>query len=440
MSAVHEGRGGGSTADRRYGPSVVVAGGAALIALALGGQGLLVPAGPSSTGVRVAAALVALAALGVLVRLDGPARGSRTLTVVAVAGALTGLATLPASPVSLDEPRAVPDPEGGAVDGAGDDRDTVVLDRIGPGAGDGSAGVLVLPPGAALRLDGDAVVIALPDGSATRLGRAGRGGDGGVAPPAGQRSGVTVDGGDGGVVVTRTDGGAIGGDTALGGVAFERGDGTRIVIGEGALLEVPEPIPGEPGDPDDGLDDGVEAILAVLLAAFALVAFAPPIVRATERIVHVVAEPEPPVVAAPPRAEMMEEGLADILRTMLTDPDPRTAVIGAYARLLVALADAGVPRRPEETPHEHLWRTLGPLGVRRAPLHRMAELFVRARFTPRPIAEADRRGAIAALADAMADLRLHDIDIDIDDVVGGDGLATAAGPQPGVDHRSSVAL
>ena len=37
---------------------------------------------------------------------------------------------------------------------------------------------------------------------------------------------------------------------------------------------------------------------------------------------------------------------------------------------LAALDEAGFPRRAEEAPHEHLWRSLGPLGVRRPPVHR----------------------------------------------------------------------
>jgi hypothetical protein len=75
------------------------------------------------------------------------------------------------------------------------------------------------------------------------------------------------------------------------------------------------------------------------------------------------------------------------------------------------LAEAGYPRRAEEGPHEHLWRSLGPLGVRRQPVHQLAELFIRARFTPRPVTESDRRAAITALADTVGDLRLQAADV-----------------------------
>lgn len=344
-----------------HGPVAVVAGAAALVALALGGQGLLVPAGPAPTLTRVGGAVVALGAVAVLVRFDGPAQGARTLALVAVAGALSGLATLPASPVSLDDPpppvsghEAAGAPEAGA--------DTVLLDQTDPPAVPG-APTLEVPAGARPLIEGGAVVAEHPDGARTVLGPA-----------------------DHGTVVRSPE-------------------GVVVVVGDGALIEVPDPLPADPTTPDP-LDDRFEVLLALLLGAFALLAFSP----AAVRLARTAVDPAEVVDASPAelrRPQRMEDGLADVLRSMLADPDPRTAVIGAYARLLVALDEAGMPRRPQEGPHEHLWRALGPLGVRRAPVHRLAELFVRARFAPHPVTDAHRRAAIAALADAVADLRLR---------------------------------
>lgn len=332
-----------------------------MVALALGGQGLLVPAGPTSTVVRVVAALVSMGAVAVLVRLDGPLRGGRTLALVAVAGALTTLATLPASPVTLDGST----PPAPTVAPTGDAAGTILLEQVDPGQA--QDGTLVLPPGADLQVQGDEVVVPGPGGSATPL-------------PPGQR--------------------------------VARPDGTVVVVGRGAVLEVPEPVPVDPETVPERLARGVEAVLALLLGAFALLAFAPPLVRAAERVTGPgLVEPPAPPSRRPPT--VMEEGLAEVLRAMLADPDPRTAVIGAYARLLAALDEAGFPRRAEEAPHEHLWRSLGPLGVRRAPVHRLAELFVRARFTPHPITDEHRQAAIAALADAVSDLRLPARDVDV---------------------------
>lgn len=358
---------GGGGAPWRHGPhrvrTLAVASGASLLAAGLAGQGLLVPAGTGSTVVRVAGALVALAALAVLVRLDGPVLASRTLAVVAVAGALTALATLPSSPVTVGAPTTVDDLAGGQQPDDGDD--TIVLDQIGPG--EATDATLELPPGVEPRVQDGQVVVDRPDGTATVL-----------AP--GQR--------------------------------VVRPDGTVVVVGVGALLAVPDPVAPAPAPQEDHLARGVERVLALLLGCFALLAFAPPLVRAAERGIGVAtAEPVTPPPLARTDRSSVEEGLADVLRAMLADPDPRTAVIGAYARLLVALDEVGFGRRAEEGPHEHLWRSLGPLGVRRGPVHRLADLFVRARFTPQPITDQHRRAAIAALADAVADLRLPAEDV-----------------------------
>ena len=208
-------------------------------------------------------------------------------------------------------------------------------------------------------------------------------------------------------VATRDDGGALGADVALGGTTIERGDGSQVSVGDGTLLDVPPPLESDVDDPTDGLD----ALLAVLLGCFALLAFAPPFVRFSDRVGVTLLESADDADDPAPAPVTVEEGLADVLRSMLADPDPRTSVIGAYARLLTALAEAGFPRRDEEGPHEHLWRSLGPLGVRRQPVHQLAELFVRARFTPRPVTDDDRQAAITALADAVGDLRLQATDV-----------------------------
>lgn len=351
-------------------PTLVVGASAAVLALGLGGHGLLVPAGPASTPVRVVGAVVAVAATVGLVRLDGPLRAGRTLLLVAVTGALTVLATLPASPVTID----AGDVPAASAPAGRDPQRTILLEQLRPG--EAQDGTLVLPPGATLGQDGAEAVVRAPGGGTTVLAPGQR-----VAQP----------------------------------------DGSVVVVGPGGRMVVPEPRPGEGELVPDRLAAGVEAVLALLLGGFALLAFAPPLVRVAERSLAPVA-PDPAPAHVRPPSRSVEQGLADVLRAMLADPDPRTAVIGAYARLLAALDEAGFPRRAEEAPHEHLWRSLGPLGVRRPPVHRLAELFVRARFTPHPVTDEHRRAAIAALADAVADLRLPDRDVD-------ELASTVAGPR-----------
>jgi hypothetical protein len=89
---------------------------------------------------------------------------------------------------------------------------------------------------------------------------------------------------------------------------------------------------------------------------------------------------------------------------MLADPDPRTAVIGAYARLLEGLAACGTPRRDYEGPAGHLRRVLSALRVRPEPLRRLIELFEVARFSTHLLTPAHRDQALGALRAVAGDL------------------------------------
>lgn len=397
-------------------PPVVIASGCALCAMLLTGAGLLTPGESRGPAARYIAVGIALGAVAVLVRLEGPARASARLVTVAVVASIVAIATFPASPVGFtfnDESIAPGLPDGDApvpgetgVGGAGG----------GGGGAPSTSGVLRLPADVGVGIVDGTVMLELPSGGRVVLG------DATVTAPGDALSGnATVVIADG--EATRDDGAPVGVGVGVGGLTLTDGDGGRVVVVDGDLFDVPDPL-----DPDESVEppDHTDALLAVLLAAFALLAFAPPLVRFGERLGVTLIEPAPLPLEPTPveRTVSMEEGLAEVLRSMLADPDPRTAVIGAYARLLRALAEAGHPRQDQEGPHEHLWRILGPLGVRRAPVHQLAELFVRARFTPKPITEVHRQRAIGALADAVADLRLRSAEVstvdDVDGLIGAD--------------------
>jgi hypothetical protein len=85
--------------------------------------------------------------------------------------------------------------------------------------------------------------------------------------------------------------------------------------------------------------------------------------------------------------------------------DPQDQITAAYHVLLRALATAGAERRPEEGPHEHLFRALGPLGVQPAPLHHLTGLYVLAQFGERAVTDAHRTQAADALRTSLAMLR-----------------------------------
>lgn len=102
--------------------------------------------------------------------------------------------------------------------------------------------------------------------------------------------------------------------------------------------------------------------------------------------------------------DRLRGAMADTIDAMLADPDPHRAIIGAYARLLEALAAEGVPRREHEGPLEHLRRVFLVRQVRPRPLQRLIALFEIARFSTRPLTAEHREQALAALRSAAADL------------------------------------
>jgi hypothetical protein len=115
----------------------------------------------------------------------------------------------------------------------------------------------------------------------------------------------------------------------------------------------------------------------------------------------------------PPRspAEQLVELLDDTLEDLEAEPDPRRAVIAAWARMERGLAAAGLPRHQAEAPFEYAARVLesavtpsdrstpsgfpGPL--RPSSVHRLTGLFERAKFSRHHIGPDDRQEAIAAL-------------------------------------------
>lgn len=96
-------------------------------------------------------------------------------------------------------------------------------------------------------------------------------------------------------------------------------------------------------------------------------------------------------------AEQIVEILGDDFDDLRAEPDPRRAVIAAYARLEGALASSGLPRRPAETAEEYVVSVLGALEVSRRPVRELTGLYERAKFSQHPIDEPMRERAIAAL-------------------------------------------
>jgi hypothetical protein len=85
------------------------------------------------------------------------------------------------------------------------------------------------------------------------------------------------------------------------------------------------------------------------------------------------------------------------LDAMLDDPDPRTAIIGAYAMLLDGLADVGLARQAHEAPEEYLARASAALAVDPSGFATLTDLFSIARYSSLPMTSIERDAAIRAL-------------------------------------------
>jgi hypothetical protein len=107
----------------------------------------------------------------------------------------------------------------------------------------------------------------------------------------------------------------------------------------------------------------------------------------------------------PTLAETLADVLAETLESLRAEPDPRRAVIRAYARLERMAAASGVPRKPAEAPLEYLGRLLSGLEVGPAAVRRLTNLFERAKFSHHAIDESMKQEAIAALESVQEDLR-----------------------------------
>jgi uncharacterized protein DUF4129 len=101
-------------------------------------------------------------------------------------------------------------------------------------------------------------------------------------------------------------------------------------------------------------------------------------------------------------AEVLSETLDDLVR----EPDPRKAVIGAYAKMERTLAARGFARHDAEAPDEYLARILEVVGASGHSARRLTRLFERARFSEHEIDQAMKDDAIEALTGLRADLEV----------------------------------
>ena len=106
-------------------------------------------------------------------------------------------------------------------------------------------------------------------------------------------------------------------------------------------------------------------------------------------------------------AEELSHVLDDTLDDLRAEPDPRRAVIAAYARMERALAWFGLPRRIFEAPLEYLARVLVELHASTDSVRRLTSLFERAKFSTHAIGPRLKEDAIEALVAVRDELRAY---------------------------------
>jgi hypothetical protein len=106
-------------------------------------------------------------------------------------------------------------------------------------------------------------------------------------------------------------------------------------------------------------------------------------------------------------AGKLSDVLDDTLDDLRAEPDPRRAVIAAYARMERALAWFGLPRRVFEAPLEYLARVLVDLRASTESVSRLTNLFERAKFSSHDIGPVLKQDAIEALVAVRDELRSY---------------------------------
>jgi len=161
---------------------------------------------------------------------------------------------------------------------------------------------------------------------------------------------------------------------------------------EAPVPPVPSAVPpGQGVEPGPGFEAGdATALIVILIVAVVLLIW-------TRR--SMVAAEEATVEPSP-----LGESLTRAESHLLTGSDPREAVLLAYRDLETSLASLDLPRRDTETPNEHLARALAELSItdraQAEPLHDLASLYARARYSDHRITETEQHRAGVALGQA----------------------------------------
>ena len=111
-----------------------------------------------------------------------------------------------------------------------------------------------------------------------------------------------------------------------------------------------------------------------------------------------------PAERTPEEVERLVRALDEAIEDLRREPDPRRAVVAAYARMEQALSFHGLPRRPSEAPYEYLARVGRELDAEE-PVAALTDLFEEAKFSEHSVDEAMRGRAIDALVSVRREVQ-----------------------------------
>jgi hypothetical protein len=104
-----------------------------------------------------------------------------------------------------------------------------------------------------------------------------------------------------------------------------------------------------------------------------------------------------------PDAPALRRGIAEALQILGSEREPRDAIVKAWLGLQESAEDAGIVRRPSETPTEFTGRILGRVTSDRESVAVVLQLYLRIRFGDHAATEADVvrvRAALTRLAES----------------------------------------
>ena len=122
-------------------------------------------------------------------------------------------------------------------------------------------------------------------------------------------------------------------------------------------------------------------------------------------VAYVVSRRRASAMREPDLAEQLAAALGDAVDDLRNEPDPRRAIIAAYARMERVLAASGAPKRRAETADEYLARVLLELAPESDAVVRLTDLFSQAKFSHHEIDVTMKEEAIRALEQIRDELR-----------------------------------